>query len=166
MGLKDYFHPIEKDDAPKKPAAAAAAPQRSMFSAFPSLSSTGPRSKQSSIPFAPNNVELSSIQAPRSSLTTKSSHISASGPAYPTGDFRNNPTPLVMDLKADIMANWLYHRQQENMWTHSGWDEGVVLKKAKDDYVCCPSDLLQRRGGFYDSVKKLNVKVCMLLILY
>lgn len=64
------------------------------------------------------------------------------------------------------MANWLYQRQQETMWTYGGFDEGVILKKARDDYVCCPPDLMERRDGFYDSVKKLNVKVSILLILY
>lgn len=69
-----------------------------------------------------------------------------------------------MDMKAEVMANWLYHRQQEKMWTYGGSDEGVILKKARDDYVSCPSELLQHRNGFYDSVRKLNVKVCTLLM--
>lgn len=46
------------------------------------------------------------------------------------------------------------------MWTHGGWDEGVIMKKARDDYISCPTELVQHRNGFYDSIKKLNVKVC------
>ncbi len=88
----------------------------------------------------------------------------ASGPSYPTGDFRNGSAVQIMDMKADIMANWLHYRQQEKIWTYGAWDEGVILKKARDDYVCCPSGLLQHRNGFYDSVKKLNVKVSTLFM--
>jgi hypothetical protein len=164
MGLKDYFHPVEKDAAPKKPAPAPMAVQRSTFSASPSLPPKKSHSKESSSSTAPNTVELSSITTPRPSLNTKSSHMSLSA-AYPTGDFRNNTSGQIMDLKADVMANWLHHRQQERMWTYGSWDEGVILKKARDDYVCCPSNLLRNRNGFYDCVKKLNVKVCGLLIL-
>ena len=162
MGFKEYFLPIDKNAAPQKPAAAAMAPHRST-SGFPSLSSMKLRSKQSAVPPTPNNVELGSIPAPRSSLHAKSSQRSLR-PAYPTGDFRNSSAPQLVDMKSDVMANWLHHRQQERMWTDGGWDEGVILKKARDDYVSCPSNLLQNRNGFCDSIKKLNVKVCMLLI--
>jgi hypothetical protein len=165
MGLKDYFHPVEKDEAPKKPNPAAMAAQRSTLSAFPSLSSKKSHSKQSSSSAAPHAVELSGIPPPRSSVNTRSSHMSLSA-AYPTGDFRNNTSGQIMGLKAEVMVNWLHHRQQERMWTYGGWDEGVILKKARDDYVCCPSDLLQNKNGFYDCVKKLNVKVCGLVILH
>ena len=68
-----------------------------------------------------------------------------------------------MDIKADVMVNWLHQQQQERMWTNLGWGEGVVLKKARDDYVCCPSDLSREPDGIYDSVKKLNVKVSPLV---
>lgn len=64
-----------------------------------------------------------------------------------------------MDIKADVMVTFLHHQQQAKMWTSSGWDEGVVLKKAKDDFTSSPSELQNNRNGLYDSVKKLNVKV-------
>lgn len=157
MGLKDYFHPTEKDASPKKPAAAVTASTRSKPSGFPSLSSMKFGSKPSPVATAPNNVELSSIPSSNTSQNVKS----PVRPAYPGGDFRNSSSPQLTDMKADVMANWLYHRQQERMWTHGGWDEGVIMKKARDDYISCPSELLQHRNGFYDSIKKLNVKVCI-----
>lgn len=159
MGFKDYFHPVEKNAATQNAAAQAMAPQRSTFSAFPSLSSKKSRAQQASTPVPPNPVELSSVPPPRPPFNRMSSHMSTSGPAYPTGDFRNSSVQQVADLKADVMSNWLYHQQQERMWTHGGWDEGVILKRSKDDYVCYPPILQQQRNGFFDSVKKLSVKV-------
>jgi hypothetical protein len=159
MGLKDYFHPVEKDAAGQKSAPTAAAPARATFSAFPSPPSKKTRSKQPPVPTALNNVELSSIPSARPSFNGKSSQKSASGYTFPTGDFRNSPAVQIMDMKADVMTNWLYQRQQERIWIFDGWDEGVLLKKARDDYVCCPENLAQHRNGFYDSIKKLNVKV-------
>lgn len=78
---------------------------------------------------------------------------------YPEGDFRNNSTPELRDLKADMMCNWLHQQQLERMWSHNGVEEGVMLKKAKDDYKCAPEDLRSRPGGIFDAVQKLNVKV-------
>lgn len=156
MGLKNYFHPAGKDAPPQKPAAAVMAPARSKPSGFPSLSSMKLGSKQSPVAAAPNNVELGSIPSSNTSQAVKS----PARPMYPGGDFRNSSSPQLTDMKADVMANWLYQRQQERMWTHGGWDEGVIMKKARDDYISCPAELLQHRNGFYDSIKKLNVKVC------
>lgn len=78
---------------------------------------------------------------------------------YPQGDFRNSSTPDLRDLKADMMCNWLHQQQIERMWTTNGLEEGVMLKKAKDDYKCAPEDLSSRSDGIYDAVRRLNVKV-------
>jgi hypothetical protein len=163
MGLKDYFHPTDNHAPPQKPTTAAMAPQRSKLSSHSLFSSMKLHPIQSPVPITPNNVELSSVSTPRSSLNQKSSNTSLSGRSYPYGDFRNSPAPQLMDIKADVMANWLHQRQQERMWASNGWDEGVILKKARDDYVSCPTYLLQQRDGFFDSVKSLNVKVCILI---
>lgn len=64
-------------------------------------------------------------------------------------------------MKADMMCNWLYQQQLERMWSTNGLEEGVVLKKTKDDYKCAPADLLSHRDGFFDAVQKLNVKVIL-----
>jgi hypothetical protein len=159
MGFKDYFHPVDKDAAPKKPEPAAMAPPRSVFPDTSFLSSMKLHSKKSPAPFAASTVDNSSTPPSPSSLYVTSHHASPKGPGYPNGDFRNGAATQLMDIKADVMVNWLHHQQQERMWTNYGWDEGVILKKARDDYVCCPSDMLQHADGFYNSVKKLNVKV-------
>lgn len=165
MGLKDYFHPATKDVAPQKRNSAAVAPQPSSFPGLSPLSSMKVNSTQPRVPLAPNAMEHSSMPQPRSSLNGKVSHMSASGPDYPKSGFRNGPVLQLVDIKTNVMVNWLHYRQQESMWMCGGWDEGVVLKKARDDYVCCPSELSEQSNGFYDSVKRLNVKVGALVAL-
>ena len=79
---------------------------------------------------------------------------------YPTGDFRNSSMPDINDMKAEIMCNHLQQQQLKKMWANGSHEEGVLLKKSKDDYTCCPPDLQLQRNGLFDAVKKLNVRVC------
>ena len=65
-----------------------------------------------------------------------------------------------MNIKGDVMVNFLHHQQQERMWANGGQSEGVVLKKSRDNYICCPPELSHYQGDFYDAVRALNVRVC------
>ena len=64
-----------------------------------------------------------------------------------------------MEIKCDVMVNWLHAQQLENMWSNGGIEEGVVLKRAKDSYTSCPAELSMIRGRLFDAVQRLNVKV-------
>jgi hypothetical protein len=165
MGLKDYFHPVDKNADSQRPTVPAMAQHKPSSYDFPSPPSMGFPPKQSSVPLVPHNIEFVAGPAPSSSVKSRSTTQSGLRPFYPGGDSGNSSSLHLMDMKADVMANWLHHRQQEKMWTHGGWDEGVILKKARDDYASCPPELFRNRDGFYDSAKKLNVKVCTLLVL-
>jgi hypothetical protein len=68
--------------------------------------------------------------------------------------------PDINDMKTEIMCNYLHQQQLKKMWANGSREEGVLLKKSKDDYTCCPSDLQLQRNGLLDAVKKLNVRVC------
>ncbi|KAF2482839.1 glycosyl transferase family group 2-domain-containing protein [Neohortaea acidophila] len=59
------------------------------------------------------------------------------------------------------MVNWLYQQQMERLWTAGGADEGVVLKKARQAYTCCPADMIEHPSGFFKNVEALNVRVAM-----
>lgn len=65
------------------------------------------------------------------------------------------------DLKCDVMVNWLYQQQMERLWTAGGIDEGVVLKKARGAYTCCPADITEEPYGFFKAVETLNVRVSL-----
>jgi len=79
--------------------------------------------------------------------------------SYPVGDFRNNEKDELRDIKCDVMVNWLYQQQMEMLWTAGAADEGVVLKKARGTYTCCPADVMEEPFGFFKAVEMLNVKV-------
>lgn len=78
---------------------------------------------------------------------------------YPSGDFRNAPANLV-DIKADVMCSWLYQQQLERQYaTGILPGEGVVLKKGRNNYACCPPHLQDMQYSLYDMAMELNVRV-------
>ena len=79
---------------------------------------------------------------------------------YPAGNFQNSSIPDINDMKGEIMCNYLHQQQLKKMWSNGGREEGVLLKKSREYYTCCPSDLQSQRNGLFDAVKRLNVRVC------
>jgi hypothetical protein len=86
-------------------------------------------------------------------LTSRASSI------IPAGDFRNGDTGSILEIKTDIMVNWLYQQQMERMWSLKMPGEGVILKKARDSFACSPARLRQETNGFYDNIVAMNVRV-------
>jgi len=78
---------------------------------------------------------------------------------YPVGDFRNSQSEDINEIKCDVMVNWLYQQQMERLWTAGGHDEGVVLKKSRAAYTCCPADIVEEPYGFFKAIETLNVRV-------
>ncbi|KAI0514471.1 glycosyl transferase family group 2-domain-containing protein [Xylaria bambusicola] len=80
---------------------------------------------------------------------------------YPTGDFRNARESL-LDVKADVMCSWLYQQQLERQYaTGILPGEGVVLKKGRNNYACCPPQLRDMKYSLYDMAMELNVRCAM-----
>lgn len=65
-------------------------------------------------------------------------------------------------FKCDIMVKFLRQRQMEKLWSNSDFEEGVVLKRAKNDFICQPTKLLFTQHGLFEQIGRLNVKVCPL----
>lgn len=64
------------------------------------------------------------------------------------------------DTRCEIMVSWLHQQQIEKTWFDSrADDEGVVLKRSKGDYVCCPENIADEPDGFRRAVEILNVRV-------
>nr|POE56370.1 hypothetical protein CFP56_50914 [Quercus suber] len=80
---------------------------------------------------------------------------------YPVGEFRNSQAEDLNEIKCDVMVNWLYQQQMERLWTAGGHDEGVVLKKSRSAYTCCPADIVEEPYGFHKAIETLNVRVCI-----
>jgi len=69
-------------------------------------------------------------------------------------------------VKCEVMIQYLRQRQIEKLWTDGSITEGVILKRAKNDFVSQPQELQQQVFGFFDEIRKLNIKVrCALLLL-
>ncbi|KAK4989057.1 hypothetical protein LTR50_003526 [Elasticomyces elasticus] len=107
-------------------------------------------------------LEMSEASTPKPGLSASASPWS-SRPAsiYPNGDFRNSRMDDLNEIKCDVMVNWLYQQQMERLWTAGNHDEGVVLKKSRGSYTCCPSDIIDEPSGFFKAVQTLNVRVAM-----
>jgi hypothetical protein len=115
-------------------------------------------------------AESAAAEKPRATASPTSDGFSSDIPArspmasrpssiYPQGDFRNSPRESILDIKADVMVSWLQQQQLERLWAHNMPGEGVVLKKGRDSYTCCPVELRSDHGGFYDQVVAMNVRV-------
>lgn len=78
---------------------------------------------------------------------------------FPEGDFRNETRQSVLDIKGNVMVNWLHQQQLERLWASGAPGEGVVLKKERDSFTCSPASLTSSPTGFYDRVIEMNVRV-------
>lgn len=145
---------------------ASTAPHTPAITLEKEASNMTPRIDLSTVPSSPgtpeSNVERRSESAASDNQRPMASRNNSyrNTLLYPQGDCRNSSMPDLRDLKADMMCNWLHQQQMERMWTANGLEEGVILKKTKDEYKCAPVDLSIRQDGLFDAVKKLNVKVC------
>jgi hypothetical protein len=82
---------------------------------------------------------------------------------YPEGDFRDQGRDSILDIKTDVMASWLHQQQLENLWAMQLPGEGVVLKKARDNFACCPASLYTEQNGLFENVSAMNVRVSILI---
>ncbi|KAI9699641.1 MAG: hypothetical protein M1836_002675 [Candelina mexicana] len=139
--FKSYFHPASKIEDEKK--------------------SVKSNVEMKASPMGPSTPGLSSKTTPAGTTPTASRSVSRPASIYPTGDFRNSAVDDIADIKADVMVNWLYQQQMERLWTSGERGEGIVLKKKRADYTCCPRELAQDYAGLFDAVLKLNVRAAM-----
>jgi len=89
----------------------------------------------------------------RTLLSSRASSI------FPAGDFRNGDSGSVLDIKTDVMVNWLHQQQMQRQWSLELPGEGVILKKARESFACSPAHLREESNGFYENVVAMNVRV-------
>lgn len=99
---------------------------------------------------------------PQQPLRTASAMSSSSRTSLESGSAVLSTTTAV---KCEVMIQYLRQRQIEKLWTDGNANEGVVLKRAKNDFVSQPPELAQQVFGFFDEVRKLNVKVNYIVML-
>lgn len=65
----------------------------------------------------------------------------------------------IRDIKCDILANWLYTKQEEKVWTGGEPGEGVFVKRSKDSYAYAPREIVEDGTTLHQSITQLNVRV-------
>jgi hypothetical protein len=100
-------------------------------------------------------------QGSPTSTPTRTPFTSRPSSIFPEGDFRNAPTVTLLDIKANVMVSWLHQQQVEKLWSASLPGEGVVLKRARDSFTCCPPSLRNEEGGLFDQIAAMNIRVCL-----
>ncbi|KAL9624573.1 MAG: hypothetical protein Q9160_001237 [Pyrenula sp. 1 TL-2023] len=100
---------------------------------------------------APNSSNASTDESKRSSSAVNRSNRPVS--SYPLGDM----------VKHDVMITHLYQQILQRMWVSDQFEEGIVLKRSRDDFLCLPADLREHRAGLYDAIRALNVRCAMTL---
>lgn len=55
----------------------------------------------------------------------------------------NGSTPMIDEIKDEVMVNYLYQQQCAQLWVgdDSGELEGVLLRKIRGKYIACPPQL-------------------------
>ncbi|KAH6674286.1 glycosyl transferase family group 2-domain-containing protein [Halenospora varia] len=101
--LKGYLHPANKKGAKK-----FSKKTENIEKSNPpmELAITPPTGSASSSP------RMGSLKSPTASI-------------FPHGNFRNGGAENILDMKADVMVNWLHHQQMEKLWSRGLPDEGV-----------------------------------------
>jgi hypothetical protein len=139
--LRGYFQPASKKPAKKHPNNSTKAQPTAVA---PTAVSDNASARNSGIS-TPN--------------TGRHGSASSTSTLFPEGDFRNAPPENVLDVKADVMVSWLHQQQAEKMWIRANPSEGVVLKKTRGRFTCCPEGLRNDPLGFFDQIVAMNVRV-------
>jgi hypothetical protein len=87
--------------------------------------------KSSISPVGSDNMEL---QPPHSRFGSSRNSISARS---------TQSSQFMDDIKHEVMVNYLYQQQCSRLWVSdgSGEAEGVLLRKARNQYMACPPQL-------------------------
>jgi hypothetical protein len=114
----------------------------------------------------PNDYNFAGTGTSTLSSTSRASwsptRLSLSSDSLADDGLRDDQQDGLRDMRADVMVNWLHGGQEERIWTTGAPGEGVILKVAKGQYVCCPSDLQNDSSSLFDMISQLNVRVSLL----
>ncbi|KAI0879104.1 glycosyl transferase family group 2-domain-containing protein [Hypoxylon argillaceum] len=158
--LKSYFAPGQGKNEGEKKGSKDSKGHGKKVSEVSETSLKHLSAEKAAAPAATPNYSLSGTPMSRTPMGSRpgSSYRSS---LYPTGDFRNARESLI-DVKADVMCSWLYQQQLERQYaTGILPGEGVVLKKARNSYACCPPQLQEMKYSLYDMAAELNVRCAM-----
>lgn len=103
-------------------------PDQYAYNASYQTSSLGPQATQSAQRSRPLSLSERSIQSARSAVSS----------------LRTSGSSVFLDeIKHEVMVNYLFQQQCARLWISdgSGETEGVLLRKARGQYIACPPTL-------------------------
>jgi len=87
-----------------------------------------------------------------------------SGMMTPMSGTQTPGAAAAMDLKCEVIATYIYQKAHAKRWMSNGAeDEGVVVKKTRDQFTAWPPELVERDDGIFAAISQLNVRVAMTL---
>ncbi|KAK0652206.1 glycosyl transferase family group 2-domain-containing protein [Cercophora newfieldiana] len=106
---------------------------------------------------------VSSDSASVKTTTRRSASASRHSPSiFPAGDYRNHDFDALNEVRNDMMVNWLYEQQLRKQYA-TGEDpfEGVVLKKSRGNFTCCPPHMAAIPDSLFVMIREMNVRCAM-----
>ncbi|KAL2138007.1 hypothetical protein VTI28DRAFT_7667 [Corynascus sepedonium] len=127
---------------------------------------TSTRASMLSVP----GVVSSQVQTPETATVrsgARSSPRTSRAPSLrhsflPAHDARSRDSETINEIRNDMMVNWLYEQQLRKQYA-SGMDpyEGVVLKKARGTFTCCPPQMAAIPASLFAVATQMNVRCAM-----
>lgn len=129
--------------------------------------SRSPMFRYSNGPIYRTSIDSSTYPHAESPLPSSSPMLSSSAPFRPTKlrtplaftDHHPGAKVELSDLRVDVICNWLHQKQMQRMWSIGEPDEGVMVRKTRNVYSCCPAALADHPHGLYSAVKEMKAKV-------
>ena len=146
MGIKSYF-------VPRAPKTQATNPPRNDSNDEKASTSAGPSALQ-----VPEPSQLS--ESAQASVHATDVFRSGQTSAFPSGKTSVDSSGHAEqdELANDVLVHYLHQQQKERLWTQHTPGEGIVLKKTRNVFSCCPPELVHNQEGLFAAVERMNVK--------
>ena len=107
---------------------------------------------------SPQNGSVSNLSSNRSSRPLSALRHSI----FPMGDQRNSDSVALNEIRNDMMVNSLHEQQLRKQYANPyELNEGVVLKKSRGSFTCCPAQMATIPNSLYAMVMQMNVRCAM-----
>ncbi|KAK3904015.1 glycosyl transferase family group 2-domain-containing protein [Staphylotrichum tortipilum] len=151
MGIGSYFKAEKKGAQPEQPAVTPASPPRNH----------APRHQPQQPSISPSENPTPSLR-PDSELHPPTPRYGSRPQSVSGRSMRSTGSSVFLDdIKHEVMVNYLYQQQCSHLWVSdgSGEIEGVLLRKARGQYMACPPQL--GNSPFAMACAALNVHCAM-----
>ncbi len=107
---------------------------------------------------SPQNGSASNLSSNRSTRPLSAVRHSI----FPVGDQRNTDSVALNEIRNDMMVNSLHEQQLRKQYANPyELTEGVVLKKGRGSFTCCPAQMATIPNSLYAMVMQMNVRCAM-----